>query len=171
MLRLSSNSILKAGIGLILTFVLGVSSCAPAVYKEFSMGSVKFQSVSDNNSIVHLEAQGAGLLTNRRKFDASSNALRSLLLQGVSGSIVCEYPLASAENRKAAERELEKLMNSGSYVRFITYTTETQVSGRVPDPVTKGYTSRRQKTYAIGINYVDLRRHFESIGAIRKFGL
>ena len=135
------------------------------------MGSVKFQSVSDNNSIVHLEAQGAGLLTNRRKFDASSNALRSLLLQGVSGSIVCEYPLASAENRKAAERELEKLMNSGSYVRFITYTTETQVSGRVPDPVTKGYTSRRQKTYAIGINYVDLRRQFESIGAIRKFGL
>jgi hypothetical protein len=166
-----SNPILKAGIGFILTFALVVTSCAPAVYKDFSMGSVIYLSTSDNNSIVHLEVQGAGLLANRRKFDASSNALRSLLLQGVSGSIVCEYPLASAENRKAAERELEKLMNSGSYVRFITYITEKQMSGRVPDPVTKGYTSRRQKTYAVGINYVDLRRHFENVGAIRKFGL
>jgi hypothetical protein len=171
MLRQLNNSIRKTGIGLILTVALGVSSCAPAVYKEFSMGSVNFQSVSDNNSIVHLEVQGAGLLANRRKFDASSNALRSLLLQGVSGSIVCEYPLASSENRKTAERELEKLMNSGSYVRFITYITEKQVNGKIPDPVTKGYTSRRQKTYAIGINYVDLRRHFENVGAIRKFGL
>ena len=171
MLKRLNNRPLFSYLLLNFLFVISFSACAPAVYRGETLGSARFLRTTDNSSIVHLEVQGVGNLKNRRKFDACANALRTLLLQGISGSVVCEYPLASQETKILAERELEKLMNSGNYARFINYAVETKVTGRIPDPITKGYTSRRQKTYAVGVNYVDLRKYFESIGSIRKFGL
>lgn len=171
MRKQSNRSIEKLSLIAFLILGINISGCAPAVYSSKTLGTARFVRVSDNNNILHLETQGTGASKNKRRFDACSNALKAVLLQGISGSSVAEFAMASPENFNLAERELEKLMNSGNYLRFINYISEKDAQGKIPNPNTKGYTSQKQITYVIGINYTDLRRHFESIGAIRKFGL
>lgn len=155
-------------IGIFTIFTL--TSCYTK-YSATSQGSTTFVKVADNGNLLILEVQGAGANSKIRKFNAISNAIKSVVLYGIPGSTVCEYPMASADTRRKAESEIKQLMESGEYARFINYVVDSDHTGHIPNPKSKGLTNKKQSSYSVGINLVALRRHFENEGAIRKFGL
>tara|TARA_B110000908_G_scaffold100814_1_gene118868 strand:+ start:2179 stop:2700 length:522 start_codon:yes stop_codon:yes gene_type:complete len=150
--------------------VFGVSSCYTK-FEQISLGSTKFSSVSDNGTVIHIESQGSGMNTKTRKFNANANALKTIVLYGLPGSQICEYPLASSDKQGQAAKEIEKLMESGEYARFINYIVDSSFNSTIANPTNRGLTNKKQSSFKIGINFTLLRRHFEESGAIRKFGL
>ena len=155
-------------IGIFTIFIL--TSCYTR-YNVTSQGATTFIRVTDNGNLLILEAQGAGASVKIRKFNAISNAIKSVVLYGIPGSTVCEYPMASTDTRKEAESEIRSLMESGEYARFVNYVVDSDHTGHIPNPGSNGLTNKKQSSFSVGINLVALRRHFENEGAIRKFGL
>lgn len=128
-------------------------------------GYVKYDGAPSAGTIT-VSSTGFGKKGDQTLKDAEYNAFYALLFRGIPGSQY-ELPMIANESEKKDNSVVKSLLNGG-YKSYVTEATLQDV-----DIKTKKEDGKKGKatTYKITINCDALRRHLETNGVIRKFGI